>query len=302
MKKVIGFIFGMSILTLVYLYRNEITTYVIDNYIYKKEIVVPNSNEYKRNYDFILVQNTDNFFPNNKQELYNVFYTILNNGYENFTFYCGKEYDDCVKDVTSLTDKNNQILSGINNMVHPFNSYNTININMNNLGRINVTIDKLYNQNDINLINNEVDKIFKEIINDNMTIYQKIKAAHDYIINTTEYDKTWVNSTNKAGKSNTAYGALFNHKALCGGYTDLMALFLDKLGIKNYKIASDNHIWNYVFVNNTWRHIDLTWDDPVTNTGKNILQYEYYILDTKTLESKGDNEHTYNKELYIEAQ
>ena len=301
MKKAISLIFWVSIFTIVYIYRNDITTYVVDNYIYKREIEIPDSNEYKRNYDFQLVQNTTNFYPNNKQELYNDFYTILNNGYEEFTFYCGKEYEDCVNDVSNLTNSDNQTLAVINNLVHPFNSYNKININMNNLGRINVKIEKLYNSSDIALIDKEVNTIYNQIIKNDMTIYQKIKAAHDYIINNTIYDKTWVDSTNKAGKSNTAYGPLFNHKALCGGYTDLMELFLEKLNVKSYKIASDNHIWNFVYVNNTWRHIDLTWDDPVTNTGKDILQYEYYILDTNTLESKKDNEHNYNKDLYIEA-
>lgn len=301
MKKAISIIFWLTIITFVYLYRNQITTYIVDNYIYKREIEVPDSNEYRRNYDFLLVQNTTNFYPNNKQELYNVFYTILNNGYTDFTFYCAKEYDNCTTDVADITNSNNQMLSAINNMVHPFNSYSKININMNNLGRINVKIEKLYNDNDIIQINNEIDKIYNSIIKDNMTTDQKIKAIHDYIINNTIYDKTWVNSTNKADKSNTAYGPLFSKKALCGGYTDLMELFLEKLNIKSYKIASDNHIWNYIYIDKNWYHYDLTWDDPVTNTGKNLLQYNYYKLTTQALENKKDNEHNYNKSLYLEA-
>lgn len=301
MKKAISIIFWLTIITFVYLYRNQITTYIVDNYIYKREIEVPDSNEYRRNYDFLLVQNTTNFYPNNKQELYNVFYTILNNGYTDFTFYCAKEYDNCTTDVANITNSNNQMLAAINNMVHPFNSYSKININMNNLGRINVKIEKLYNDNDIIQINNEIDKIYNSIIKDNMTTDQKIKAIHDYIINNTIYDKTWVNSTNKADKSNTAYGPLFSKKALCGGYTDLMELFLEKLNIKSYKIASDNHIWNYIYIDKNWYHYDLTWDDPVTNTGKNLLQYNYYKLTTQALENKKDNEHNYNKSLYLEA-
>lgn len=301
MKKAISIIFWLTIITFVYLYRNQITTYIVDNYIYKREIEVPDSNEYRRNYDFLLVQNTTNFYPNNKQELYNVFYTILNNGYTDFTFYCAKEYDNCTTDVADITNSNNQMLAAINNMVHPFNSYSKININMNNLGRINVKIEKLYNDNDIIQINNEIDKIYNSIIKDNMTTDQKIKAIHDYIINNTIYDKTWVNSTNKADKSNTAYGPLFSKKALCGGYTDLMELFLEKLNIKSYKIASDNHIWNYIYIDKNWYHYDLTWDDPVTNTGKNLLQYNYYKLTTQALENKKDNEHNYNKSLYLEA-
>ena len=301
MKKVIKVLFFISVIAVVYYYRTDITTYIIDNYIYKKNIEIPESNEYVRNYDFELIKNTDNFYPNNKQELYNILYTILNNGYDNFTFYCGDEYDDCITDVKAITEDNNQVLASINNYVHPFNSYSSISINMNNLGRINVNVNKLYSASDMVLINKRVNEIYASIIKDNMTNEQKIKTIHDYIINNTVYDKTYVNSTNKAGKSNTAYGPLFNKKALCGGYTDLMELFLEKMNIKSYKIASDNHIWNYVYINNSWKHLDLTWDDPVTNTGRNILQYDYYLLDTNTLLNKNDNEHIYNKELYLEA-
>lgn len=303
MKKVISFLFCLMLLGVVYYYRTDITKYIIDNYIYKKEIDLPDSNEYRRNYDFSFVQETSNFYPNNKQELYNVFYTILNNGYDSFTFYCGDEYTNCEKDIKELTQENNQILSTINNYVHPYNSYSSINVNMNSLGRINVNITKLYSSDDIYTLNNYINTNYSKIINDKMTDGEKIKAAHDFIINNSTYDKTWkeTKSENRIHKSNIAYGPLIEKIGLCGGYTDAMELFLEKMGIKSYKIASDNHIWNYVYINNSWKHLDLTWDDPVTNTGKEILQYDYYLLDTKTLENKKDNEHNYPKEYYIEA-
>ena len=301
MKKIFSVLFLFGIFLIIYLYRTDITKYLVYNYIYKKEIEIPTSNEYRRSYDFELIKLTDNFYPNNKKELYNVFYTILNNGYEEFTFYCGEEYKDCSDDLKNITNSQDQILSTINNYVHPFNSYNSINVNINNLGRINVKIEKLYNSEDIHKINSEVNRIYNLIIKPNMTDEQKIKTVHDYIINNTSYDKTWVNSTNKLSKANTAYGPLYNKVALCGGYTDLMELFLEKMNIKSFKIASDNHIWNYVYLNGNWKHLDLTWDDPVTNTGKNLLQYDYYLLTTPQLKLKHDNEHTYNENLYLEA-
>ena len=62
---------------------------------------------------------------------------------------------------------------------------------------------------------------------------EKIKAFHDYVINMLSYD-TSLNIEENG--SNKAYGALVNKKAVCSGYSDLMAIFLDRLGIKNYKI------------------------------------------------------------------
>ena len=304
MKKVLAFLFWSIMLFFVYTYRVDITNYVINNYIYKKEIVIPDSNEYKRNYDFLFVQETDNFYPKNIQDLYNVFYTILNNGYDSFTFYCDKEYKNCEKDIKNLiSDETNQILSSINNYVHPYNSYKSININMNNLHRVTVKVEKLYSDSDIYALNNYINTVYARIIKPEMTDLEKIKTFHDFIIGIAKYDKTWVtlDSENRTHKSNTAYGPLIEHIGLCGGYTDAMELFLEKAGIKSYKIASDNHIWNYVYINNSWKHLDLTWDDPVTNTGRNILQYDYYLLDTITLENKKDNEHNYVKDYYLEA-
>lgn len=303
MKKIFTILFLTTLLLFTIYYKEDITNYVIDNFIYKKECSIPTPNEYTRNYDFEFVQRTDNFYPNNKQELYNVFYTILNNGETNFTFYCGEEYNNCVKDIEEITDPENEILSIINNYVHPYNSYNSISVNMNNFGRITVDITKLYSDNEISVINNQVNSIYNKIINPKMTNDQKIKAIHNYIINNSIYDKNWVNlpEENRKFKSNTAYGPLIQKIGLCGGYTDAMELFLEKMNIKSYKISSENHIWNYIYINNTWKHLDLTWDDPVTNTGKNILQYDYYLIDTKTLENKKDNEHIYNKNLYLEA-
>lgn len=303
MKKILTFLFLSCLLGLVIYYKEDVVNYVIDNHIYKKEVSAPTPNTYTRNYDFSFVQRTNNFFPNNKQELYNVFYTILNNGENTFTFYCGEEYNNCEKDIEELTDPENEILSIINNYVHPYNSYNSISVNMNNLGRITVNITKLYSDADINVINKYINETYSKLIKDTMTPEQKIKTIHNFIINNSIYDKTWATTKEeeRLHKSNTAYGPLIEKIGLCGGYTDAMELYLEKIGIKSYKISSKNHIWNYVYVNNNWRHLDLTWDDPITNTGKNILQYDYYLINTTTLENKKDNEHMYNKILYPEA-
>lgn len=301
MKKILTLLFLFTLLGFTFYYKEDITNYVIDNFIYKKECSTPISNDYTRNYDFSFVQRTNNFYPNNKQELYNVFYTILNNGDTSFTFYCGDNYTDCTKDIEEITEPENETLAIINNYVHPFNSYDSISVNMNNFGRITVNITKLYSTSDIEILNSYVNNIYNKLINDRMTQEQKIKTIHDYIINNTVYDKTWANNKTKLHKSNIAYGPLIEKIGLCGGYTDAMELFLEKMNIKSYKISSDNHIWNYIYVNNNWKHLDLTWDDPVTNTGKNILQYDYYLIDTKALENKKDNEHIYNKLYYIEA-
>ncbi|UKI58189.1 MAG: hypothetical protein L6V81_01725 [Clostridium sp.] len=40
---------------------------------------------------------------------------------------------------------------------------------------------------------------------------------------------------------------------------------LDKLHIPNFKVTSSEHVWNVVYYNGKWTHIDATWDDDEIN-------------------------------------
>ena len=66
-----------------------------------------------------------------------------------------------------------------------------------------------------------------------------------------------------------------------------MAIFLNKLNIINYKINNDDHIWNLVHLNDTWLHLDLTWDDPIS--AMNITRDNYFLIPTTNLELLKDN-------------
>ena len=79
-----------------------------------------------------------------------------------------------------------------------------------------------------------------------------------------------------------------------------MQLFLEEMGIKSYKIASDQHVWNAVYLDNTWYHLDLTWDDPVTSTGENLLEHKFFFIDTPTLLSIEQTEHRFDQNIYAE--
>ena len=53
-------------------------------------------------------------------------------------------------------------------------------------------------------------------------------------------------------------------------------IILDKMGVLNIRISNNKHIWNLVYLNNEWLHLDLTWDDPVNDEDKDLLLYDYY--------------------------
>ena len=88
---------------------------------------------------------------------------------------------------------------------------------------------------------------------------------------------------------------------LCSSYADAMALFLYEFDLNNYKIASDTHIWNLVYLDKQWLHIDLTWDDPVTNTGENKLDILFLLIYTDRLKELKVEQHDFDKDVYKEA-
>ncbi|MBO7353503.1 MAG: hypothetical protein J6U61_04505, partial [Lachnospiraceae bacterium] len=58
-----------------------------------------------------------------------------------------------------------------------------------------------------------------------------------------------------------ATGALYLGDAVCEGYTSALRLILNILGLENQAICNKrgSHVWNYVKVDGTWYHIDVTW-------------------------------------------
>lgn len=301
MKKFIKFIILIAIIVTAFIYRENISTYILENFVINKEIVVSEANIYYKNSNYSYVQITNDFKPQNRQDLLNIFYTMLNSGWDTFYFYCEASYQSCYDDVNNIA-KETKDLSAINNMVDPYNSYETLSFEMSSLGKITINVNKLYNEQEIKYINEQMDLIMNDIIKENMTTKEKIKVFHDYIINNTKYDESDLIIENM---SNKAYGALLNKKAVCSGYSDLMSIFLDKINIQNYKISNDEHVWNLVNIDGVWYHLDLTWDDPSTSNGKQVLLHDFFLISTDELEKISlkikNNQHSFDKTIYIEA-
>lgn len=300
MKKYIVLLFLVILFGFAFAFRktlyNLYRTYFVKE---EKEVTLTASNDYTRDYDFNYVKRTDDFTPSNYQDLLNIYYTVLNSGEEEFSFYCTDEYSECINDVDSLAN-NQKVLSTINNFVHPFNSFRHLETSYDDYGKVTLKIEHIYSNNDIKLINAKVEEIEKEIWNSSMSNEDKIKEAHNYIINNSKYDKDRSDNNIVKYKSDTAYGSLLEGYSLCGGYTDAMELFLEDMGIKSYKISSENHVWNAVNLNNAWYHLDLTWDDPITTDGSDILEYNFFLITTSELSELEGEQHNYDKNVYSE--
>ncbi len=232
------------------------------------------------------------------KEIMNSIYYLINSGVTTSERYCAKEYKNCYTDMEAISSDTN-MLSILNNYVHPFNSFDSIIFNFDD-NIIKVEIKHTYTDDEIKKLNAKVDEIINKTITNEMSTRDKIKAIHDYIINHTEYDTLKTKNINdKTYHSNTAYGVLIEGYGICSGYSDAMKLFLDKLNIINYKISNDQHIWNLVYLDGNWLHLDLTWDDPVSY--KNITRDNYFLIDTKTLKELNDDVHYYDVNVFKEA-
>ena len=300
MKKYIILLFLVILFGFTFAFRRPLynlyrTYFVKEN----KDVVLTESNDYTRDYDFNYVQITDDFTPNDYQGLLNIYYTVLNSGVEEFSFYCTDEYSSCIDDVDSLAN-NQRVLSTINNFVHPFNSFRHLETSYDDYGKVTLKIEHIYSNSDIKLIEAKVKEVESEIWNNSMSNEDKIKEAHNYIINNSKYDKDRSDNNIVKYKSDTAYGSLLEGYSLCGGYTDAMELFLEDMGIKSYKISSENHVWNAVNLNNAWYHLDLTWDDPITTDGSDILEYNFFLITTSELNELENEQHNYDKNVYNE--
>lgn len=287
-------------LGITYLYKDDLLR-VYNRYFSKTDSSFSqiSKNDYYREDYFSYVQNTDDFSPSNLQDLYNIYYTAINAGETSFTFYCPKNYENCISDVKYLAN-DQVVLSNINNFIHPFNSFKHIETTYDTTGKVTIHVQHTYSSEDIQKILEKVNEIEALLKDETLSAKEQIKKYHDYIIDHTVYDSMRSDQGIVNYQSDTAYGTLLQGYSLCGGYTDSMALFLNNMGLKNYKVSSEHHVWNAVLIDHEWYHLDLTWDDPVTQDGTNLIESDFFLIRTAKLKEIEKQEHQFDEDVYQE--
>ena len=304
MKKILDFIILLLIISVFgfLLYEKKDTIKFITSKIFKTN---PNpeliDNEYVKNINYEFVNQYKNYEITNKDNIKNAIYTYLDHGWDKYTMMCENKYKECQTDVKIIANDNNYLTS-ISNFTHPYNTFTKFNTSIGSNGIIIFEKIKRYSKEEIDETNKMVDKIYNENYDESKNVRDNIKIFHDYIINHTKYDTKYKkDEINYNSTSSTAYGTLKNGVAICTGYTEAMQLFLEKLNVKNYRISSNTHEWNLVFVEGKWLHLDLTWDDPLVSDGSDTITDKYFLIDTNTLSSFNDGEHDFDKDIYKEA-
>ncbi len=291
-------ILGFLIKDNYYLLTNKI------EYVYKKYLqgdirqnLTDNKYRKKENYDYVKIN--ENTTLKNKDDVKNMIYTYLDAGWNEYTVKCDADYLDCTNDIKEIV-QNNTYLTDLSNFVHPFNTFDKINTTFAASGKVKLKKESRYSDSQIDTLNKKVDEIYKENYDSSKNVLENIKIFHDYIVNHTKYDQSNTTGLSNVGSS-SAYGVLIDGIGICSGYSDAMQLFLEKMNVKNYRISSSTHEWNLVYVEGAWRHLDLTWDDPIMSDGSDALKEDYFLVDTNTLLSKDDGEHGFDSSIYIEA-
>lgn len=290
-KNILYTILLMLIVYFVYINLDDITRNLKALIISKSDLVIKEPNSYKVDYPFENFNYKVSYVPYNKEELIDIYFNVLNNGYKEFTFYCPKEYKSCTKDVENIGN-DSKLMSNINNYVHPYNSFKTIKTKVSSNNEITLEIQKKYSEEKINKINELVNNVISELDLNNIDDLTKIERIHNYILNHTVYDK----NTNNFD-INSAYGSLIEGHAVCSGYADAFSIFMNIYKIPNIRVSSENHLWNLVYINGKWLHIDLTWDDSENNKYDN----NYFLITKEKLFSLDTKEHNFDESFFIEA-
>ncbi len=290
---------------------DKISDYFVPYIENHPKVIQKPKNAYTKKETFQFVQATDNFTPLSIHDLKNIFYSIVNNGWNEFTFYCPSEYVNCLDDVRTIS-QDQDLLTHLNNFVHPYNGFSNVKTTILETGDITVQIEYFYQKEQMEKINQKVDELYDELITKDMDTETKIRTIHDYIINHTKYDIERNNDGTSKYHSYIAYGPLFEGYATCNGYTDAMALFLTKMNIPNFKVAmtpdentKEGHVWNALYLNGKWLHLDLTWDDPVSKDGTDYLQHKYFLVTTSQMKEADHGEvvvteHQFKTNIYLE--
>ncbi|MCR5302616.1 MAG: hypothetical protein K6E49_09290 [Lachnospiraceae bacterium] len=144
--------------------------------------------------------------------------------------------------------------------------------------------------------------------------FDTIKYVHDYLIKHNEYDTDSVNNQN-------ILSVVQNGRTVCQGYTKMMQLILNRMGVfctlVNGKACGSNgvpdsseeladaknaewggHVWNIVKCNGMYYNVDVTWGDAVINLmsddgslSRDIeVNYEFFLVDDATLDETHDPE------------
>lgn len=134
--------------------------------------------------------------------------------------------------------------------------------------------------------------IVQEALANTETELELQRYLHDAICARTVYtdggeNESWT-------KEDTAVGALYHGVAECDGYSDAFYLLGTMAGLTVVYQTGDalewdtgeytSHMWNLIYLNGGWHHVDVTWDDMDYEADPYMNRYRYFNVGSDMLD------------------
>ncbi len=137
--------------------------------------------------------------------------------------------------------------------------------------------------------------VLREIVDDEMTDLEKVRAIHDFLVMEVVYDGALLNLVDEGASPEVIAtydgfyleGVFNNKKAVCDGISKAFAALANMEGIRCVTVegyAADNpdglgHAWNKVYLDGDWYIVDATSDGTVVGESYEVLSYEFFLID-----------------------
>lgn len=112
----------------------------------------------------------------------------------------------------------------------------------------------------------EVKKIYQNIITNDMSSLDKIKAISIYLKSNFEYDLKYIDESNEYPMS----CMINNKKGVCASYAYIANILFRMSGIESFMLENYNHVWNVINIDDKYYYVDVT----CTNLNDSIELFE----------------------------
>ncbi|MGN0382686.1 MAG: transglutaminase domain-containing protein [Eubacterium sp.] len=135
--------------------------------------------------------------------------------------------------------------------------------------------------------------ILDEIITDDMTLYDKELAVHDWMAENIKFEDGSMSAFPEASKyCDRPYGALKFGYGMCVGYATTFKLFMNMLGVEDLNIVYDtdkSHSWDQIKLDDDeWYYVDVTFDSKSSN---GFVGHQNFNVNDETL----SNDHSWER-------
>lgn len=133
-------------------------------------------------------------------------------------------------------------------------------------------------------IKHKLEEIVSNVITEDMSEEEKIKALSEYVVSNMEYNFNLIDYTDNSteriikGWGECLYYSVIEGEGVCQGYTKYAQNLFNEAEIKSFKTDGVNHTWNLVQIDNEYYFVDLTNVDELIDEQKST-SFDDYNLD-----------------------